>query len=107
MRADTTRRPLVPACASALRMKCTRGRHPVAQITRVMAAFSPWCASEINSFTPRKPRRASLRRNPVPNGSASDGPVSMPSTSRRPSLLTPTAIMTANEMILPFWRNFT
>ncbi len=31
----------------------------------------------------------------------------MPSTSRRPSVLTPTATMTATEMIRPAWRTFT
>src|SRR5262245_36837734 len=38
-----------------------------------------------------QPRRISLRRNSVQIGSASDVPTSMPSTSRRPSVLTPTA----------------
>jgi len=51
----------------------------------------------MTSFTPRRPRRVSLRRNAVQNGSASEGPMSMPSTSRRPSLLTPTAMITATE----------
>jgi hypothetical protein len=50
---------------------------------------------------------ASLRRNAVQKVSASDGPMSMPSTSRRPSVLTPTATMTATETMRPFWRTFT
>ena len=33
--------------------------------------------------------------------------MAMPSTSRRPSLLTPTAMMTATETIRPAWRTFT
>jgi hypothetical protein len=41
----------------------------------------------------------SLRRNSVQIGSASEVPISMPSTSRRPSKLTPTAMMTATETI--------
>ena len=41
------------------------------------------------------------------NVSASDGPISMPRTSRRPSLLTPTAMITATETMRPFWRTFT
>ena len=59
----------------------------------------PSCASEITSFTPRKPRRASLRRNAVQKVSASEGPISMPSTSRRPSLFTPTATMMTTDTI--------
>jgi hypothetical protein len=50
---------------------------------------------------------ASLRRNAVQNVSASEGPMSMPRTSRRPSLLTPTPTITATETIRPFWRTFT
>src|SRR4051812_26945479 len=53
----------------------------------------------MTSFTPRKPRSASERRNAVQNGSASDAPVATPSTSRRPSVFTPTAIITATETI--------
>ena len=34
----------------------------------------------------------SERRNALQNGSASDGPTAMPSTSRTPSVFTPTAI---------------
>ena len=60
-----------------------------------------------DEFDARRPRRASLRRNAVQNVSASDGPMSIPSTSRRPSLLTPTATITATEMMRPFWRTFT
>jgi hypothetical protein len=48
---------------------------------------------------PAQPRRVSLRRKAVQKGSASEAPMSMPSTSRRPSLLTPTAIITATETI--------
>jgi hypothetical protein len=39
--------------------------------------------------------------------SASDGPISMPSTSRLPSVLTATAIVTATETMRPFWRTLT
>ena len=31
----------------------------------------------------------------------------MPSTSRRPSVLTPTAMITATETMRPSWRTFT
>ena len=57
----------------------------------------PSWASEITSFTPRRPRRASLRRKAVQKVSASEGPTSMPSTSRRPSVLTPTATITRHR----------
>jgi len=67
----------------------------------------PSCASEITSFTPRSPRRASWRRKSVQKVSASEAPIDMPSTSRRPSVLTPTAMITATETIRPIWRTFT
>ena len=35
------------------------------------------------------------------------GPMSMPRTLRRPSLLTPTATITATDTMRPFWRTFT
>src|SRR6185312_6124193 len=90
MKAETTRRPLLPACASAFRMKCTRQRCQLALSTLLTVALMPSWASETTSLTPRRPRRASLRRNAVQNVSASGRPISMPRTSRRPSLLTPT-----------------
>src|SRR4051812_35372594 len=72
-----------------------------------MAAFSPSWASETTSLTPRRPRRASLRRKSVQKVSASDAPIARPSTSRLPSPLTPTAMITATEMIRPSRRAFT
>lgn len=70
-------------------------------------ALMPSRVSETTSLTPRRPRRASLRRNAVQNVSASDGPISMPRPSRRPSLLKPTATITATDTLRPFWRTFT
>src|ERR1700748_2173716 len=70
-------------------------------------ALMPSWASETTSLTPRRPRRLSLRRNSVQKVSASEGPMSMPKTSRRPSLFTPTATMTATETMRPLWRTFT
>jgi hypothetical protein len=66
----------------------------------------PSWASEITSFTPRKPRRVSERRKLVQNGSASEGPIAIPSTSRTPSVLTATAIITATDTIRPASRTF-
>jgi hypothetical protein len=54
-----------------------------------------------------RPRRISERRNSVQNGSASDGPVASPSTSRRPSVLTAAAIIVATDTMRPDWRTFT
>ncbi len=59
--------------------------------------LEPSCASEITSSAPRRPRRARWRRNSVQKFSASEAPIVMPSTSRRPSVLTPTAMITATE----------
>jgi hypothetical protein len=47
-----------------------------------------------------------LAQNSVQIASASDVPISMPSTSRRPSVLTPTAMMTATETMRPPRRTF-
>ena len=101
MKAETTRRPFLLACASALRMKWTRQRCQEAPRTLATAAFNPSWASEMTSLTPRRPRRASLRRNSLQNVSASEGQMSRPSTSRRPSPLTPMAMMTAIETMRP------
>src|SRR5467141_1108067 len=68
---------------------------------------SPSRASEITSLTPRRPRLASERRNSIQKVSASEAPIAMPSTSRRPSLLTATARMTAAETMRPVARTFT
>ena len=59
------------------------------------------------SFTPRSPRLRSLRKNSVQKVSASEGPMSMPSNSRRPSALTPTAMITATETMRWLRRTFT
>ncbi len=88
-------------------MKCTRQRCQVAFRTFATAAFSPSWSSEMTSFTPRKPRRVSERRKFVQKGSASDAPTAIPRTSRWPSVLTATAIITATETILPASRVFT
>jgi hypothetical protein len=107
MKAATTRRPRLPAWARALRVKWKRHRCQVVLSTLLTAALMPSWASEITSLTPRRPRRVSLRRNAVQKVSASDGPMSRPSTSRRPSLLTPTAMITATDTTRPFWRTLT
>ena len=106
-KAETTRRPWRPAWASRLRAKCTRQRCHVAPRIRVAAAFRPLWSSEITSFTPRSPRRASERRNSVQKVSASDAPIATPRTSRRPWSLTATATVTATETMRPVWRTFT
>lgn len=62
------------------------------------------CLSDPNAFTLRGPPRASLRKNATQRGSAFEGPTSMPSNSRRPSMFTPTAKITATETIRPFCR---
>jgi len=74
---------------------------PVALRTFETAALMPSWASDMTSFTPRRPRRVSLRRNSVQIGSASEVPMSKPKTSRRPSVFTPMAMMTATETIRP------
>jgi hypothetical protein len=57
--------------------------------------------------SPRRPRRMRLRRNSVQNGSASLGPTFIPSTWRWPSVLTPTATITATLTMRLAWRVLT
>jgi hypothetical protein len=66
-------------------MVWTRQRCQVAFINLATAALMPSWASETTSLTPRSPRLSSLRRNSVQKVSASEEPMSMPNTSRRPS----------------------
>lgn len=101
MKAETTLRPLFPAWPRALRRKWARHPCRAAQSTLETAALMPSCASEKTSFTPRRPRRVSPRRNSVQIGSASDAPISKPGTWRRPAVFTPGAMMTATETIRP------
>jgi len=75
--------------------------------TFAIAALRPKCASEITSFTPRKPRRVKSRKNFSQNGSASLGPTATPTISLTPSVFTATAIITATDTIRPAWRTFT
>ena len=79
----------------------TRQRCQVAPSTLVMAAFSPSCASDVTSFTPRRPRRSMLLRKALQNVSASDGPMCRPTVSRLPSVSAATAIIAATETIRP------
>jgi len=53
--AETMRRCVLPACAIALRMKCTRQRCQVAQRILLMAAFSPSWASDTSRPDPSWP----------------------------------------------------
>ena len=79
-------------------MKCTRQRCQAAPIsTDPIAAFRPAWASEMTSCTPPSPRAFRPRRNAVQNAPSSLSPTSKPSTSRRPSAVTPVAITTAWE----------
>lgn len=48
----------------------------------------------------------SERRKRVQNGSASDGPIAIPNTSRTPSVFTATAIITATDTMRPASRTF-
>ena len=68
MKAETTRRPLLPAWASALRMKWTRQRCQVACSTLATAALMPSWASEMTSLTPRRPRARQLAQELGPEG---------------------------------------
>ena len=47
-------------------------------MTFATAALMPTWASDVTSFTPRKPRRVSFRGKPVQKVSASDAPTSRP-----------------------------
>ena len=107
MNAETTRRPLLPAWARALRMKCTRQRCQVARNTRATAALMPSCASEMTSLTPARPRRSEPGAGSRPRRSR---PPRRRSPSRAPhadAVLTATAMVTAAETIRPASRTLT
>jgi len=70
-------------------------------LSRAAEALMPSWLSLTTSFTPRKPRRLRLRRNSVRNGSGSLGPTLTPGTSRWPSVLTPTATISATLTMRP------
>ena len=80
-------RPWRPAWASRLRMKCTRQRWVAALRIRVTAPSAP-CGLGDHQLDAAPPGRARPRRNSVQKVSASDAPIAMPSTSRRPWSLT-------------------
>ena len=102
MKAVTTRRALFPAWTETLTMKWTRQRCQTDPLMILeTAALMPSWASETTNFTPLRPRRTSPRRKSVQNVSASEGPTYMPRTSRRPSVLAPTATMTTTETMRP------
>ncbi len=61
----------------------------------------------MTSLTPARPRRLSLRKNSIQKVSASEAPIAMPSTSRRPAVFTATATVTATETMRPACRTFT
>src|SRR5438105_4942098 len=59
--------------------------------------LQPFVRIRDHQLRPAQAATSRLRRNSTQNGSASLWPTVMPSTSRRPSVLTPTATMTATE----------
>ena len=89
--------------------KCTRQPLPSpACITLATAAFMPVVGvgdDELDAVQTAPPQLA--RRKSVQKVSASEGPMSMPSTSRLPSLLTPIATITRDTDVRPFWRTLT
>jgi hypothetical protein len=74
MAAETMRCWVLPACAKAFLMQCTRQRCQVALKTLATAALMPSWLSLMTSLTPREPRRFRLLRNSVQSGSASECP---------------------------------
>jgi hypothetical protein len=83
--------PLPAAPRNTAPPKENHGTHP----TESIAAFRPVCASEMTSCTPARPRALTKRWNEVQNRPSWESPTSNPSTSRRPSAVTPVAITTA------------
>jgi hypothetical protein len=94
----TTRRPLLPAWARALRMKCTRQEHAG---DRGLDAF---VRIRDHQLDPGPTAALELAQELDPEG---DAPIAMPTTSRRPSVLTATAMVTATDTMRPASRTFT
>ena len=105
MKAETTRRLLFPAWASALRMVWTRQSLPSGVHQLGDGGLDPLMGVRDHQLDAAQAAPAQLAKElgpeqppPAKAGvSASEGPTSMPSTSRRPSALTPTATITATE----------
>ena len=106
MKAETTRRPLLPCVGERIAHEVDAGRVANWWSAPSIRGLDAFVASKTTSLTPRRPRRRSLRKNSVQNVSAPEGPMSRPRISRRPSLLTPTAMMVATETMRPFWCTF-
>ena len=88
-------------------MKWTQQRCQVALNTLETAAVEgPRSVGDDELDAPEAPA-GKLAQEGGPEVFASEGPMSMPRISRRPSALTPTATMTATETMRPFWRTFT
>jgi hypothetical protein len=107
MKAETTRRPLLPACARAFAHEVHAAALPGRGEDLRDGGLDALVRVGDHQLDAAQPRRASWRRNSVQKVSASEAPIAMPSTSRRPSVLTPTAMITATETMRPFWRTFT
>jgi hypothetical protein len=73
-------------------------------MTALMAVLRPVWASEMTSWTPRRSRAFSDRKNAVQKAPSSLSPTSRPRTSRPPSAVTPVAITTARLTTRPSTR---
>jgi hypothetical protein len=104
LKAETGRLPLLPACARTLRevdaIALPGGVQHLGD--RGRDAFGGVGDRQLDAAQ----AAVGLRRNAAQNVSASEGPISSPRISRRPSLLTPTATITATEMMRPGLAHF-
>ena len=96
-----------PTWASALRMKCTRQRCQVERQHLGGGRLQPFVRIGDDELDAAQAPARQRAQELGPERLGLRGPTAMPSTSRRPSPLTPTAIITATDTILPLSRTFT
>ena len=107
MNAETTRRLFLPAWGEGVPLEV----HPAAlpsrvQDTRGGGLDALVCVAD-DELHAAQTAPDELAEDVRPEGfPASEGPMDMPSTSRRPSVLTPTAMVSATETIRPPCRTF-
>ena len=104
---DDALRPWRPAWASRLRGEVHAASLPGGAEDPGRGGLQALVVVGDHQLHAAQPAPSRERRNSVQKVSASDAPIAMPRTSRRPWSLTATATVTATETMRPVWRTFT
>jgi hypothetical protein len=104
-KAETTRRPLLVLMGEGVPHEMNAAALPGGAEHLGDRGLQPLVGIRDDELHPAQAAAGEPARGKAPQkGSASEGPMSIPGTSRRPSVFTPTATITATETIRPFWR---